>query len=177
MQEKRLHFSVFWPFFFGFCKTDFSGSLRRRGSGRCAQKCGYWFSKDLSLLYHKQPTESTLFCNFFFTNCELGSLHEQPVRNPKYFSYFRQFDISGRISCGSFLQNPRIFPSLPALRQRTFVRRGVFQAKPGIILACFRPLRLQLCRLHPAFCRFSPFILHFFSRIQQKYYIKELPIK
>ena len=38
----------------------------------------------------------------------------------------------------------------------------------GIIFAFSHPLRLQPCRLHPAFCRFLKVVLHVFPRIGRK---------
>jgi hypothetical protein len=94
MQEKRLPF----PGFSVFSPLSSQGNglhpLRRAGLPTPPPERGYTFSKDLSLLYHKHPTESTLICNFFFKNCELVPLDEQPLRKFSYFRHFLQFDIS-----------------------------------------------------------------------------------
>ena len=52
-------------------------------------------------------------------------------------------------------------------------KRRLYSLEPsgageGIIFAFSHPLRLQPCRLHPAFCSFPKVILHVFPRIRRK---------
>ena len=98
-------------------------SRRRRRAGFCdpfSRRTGS-FSKELTLLYHKHSTESTVFCNFSFLNCEL--VDSAPCFRSRFlpFGQFAQFDIFIRISLAVLSETHRFFPSFPECPSKTFV--------------------------------------------------------
>lgn len=162
MQGKRMGFS-FDPFIFStFYEIT---ELARRCFG--APKGPFYgrrvhFSKELLLIYHMLSTESTLFCNFSFSNCELVYSAPCPGSLFPAFGQFVQFDIFSRFSLGRMSETRRFFPSLPARASATLVslfsilrRRAVFDT---VALAT---VPLDSCILQesaPPPASFSPYV-------------------
>ena len=162
MQGKRMGFSRNPFSFFNFYDLHKQPCRIQVRSMRPASWQTDSFSKETPLLYHMHSTESTLFCNFSFSNCELVYSAPCPGSLFPAFGQFVQFDIFSRFSLGRMSETRRFFPSLPARASATLVslfsillRRAVFDT---VALAT---VPLDSCILQesaPPPASFSPYV-------------------
>ena len=175
MQGKRMAFSQIPSIFSSFYETDIRTGRKKHSHWAFCRRYGYSFSKDLSILYHKHPTESTLFCNFFLQNCELVPLHIVSHGSLRPFGQNSQFDIFSRISAVTFPGSPS-FPFLClTAHQRHSLHPHPFSPAPARRRCRTQPLRLQQNRPLPAFCRSQRRFFHLFRRNMQKERVSDRP--
>lgn len=148
-----------------FSLDPFIFSMRRpfgRHREALAQTVDGCIFQDLFLLYHKHSTESTLFCNFSFLNCELVHFAPSLRYFRSHFVHSVHFSIFKQISNGIFRHLSGFFHSFPVPPLGANVLHGALCRSLTRPDRRNCPLRLQQSAPAPAFCRISSILFHHF---------------
>ena len=162
MQGKRWDFSRVPCIFSTFHETCTETCRRPRRPAVPVLGVILFILKELLLLYHKQPTESTFICNFLIQNCEVVYSALCPRILFAAFRHFIQFAIFWRNSSEKAPKNSGFSYSFADRILRTIVSAlGDLLAKREWRASAY-PLHLQPSVPAPAFCRITTLFLHLF---------------